>query len=170
MLRLPNKFFRLKLVLAVVLTIFIAAGCGGGGGEAVTNITGTTFDGDPYDLHAGVGRPLVLNFWYPSCPPCVVELPDFQRAYEEFGDEVDFLAVFSPLIDTEATARQFIAELGVTFPVLTDAAGFQFQTEYGITSFPTTFFINADRTSARRYVGGPIPPAELEANITNLIN
>lgn len=150
--------------------MFLIASCGGGNNSnTVFNVTGTTFEGASYNLSDGTGRPLVLNFWYPSCPPCVVELPDFQRAYEQYGDRVDFLAIFSPFVDDEATARAFVSQIGIQFPVLTDTNAMA-QFEYGVTQYPSTFFINAQRTTARRFTGGPIPYSDLETNILSLLD
>jgi len=164
--KMPRRFGGLAALM--VLGAFVAVGCGGAG--AAANISGVTFGGDDYDLKAGAGRPLVLNFWFPSCPPCVVELPDFQEAYERYGDRVDFLAVFLPSpVDTEERARAFIDRLGVEFPVITDI-GATAQIDYAVTSFPTTFFIRADRENIALRRGGQVPAEELEARILNLLN
>jgi thiol-disulfide isomerase/thioredoxin len=37
------------------------------------------------------GKPVVLNFWASWCPPCKVEMPEFDRVYQEFGGEVQFV-------------------------------------------------------------------------------
>ena len=29
------------------------------------------------------GRPVIVNFWAPLCPPCRSELPEFQKLWEE---------------------------------------------------------------------------------------
>mgnify|MGYP002512586036 CR=1 FL=1 len=50
-------------------------------------------DGNPVKLSDFRGRPIVLNFWASDCYYCVQEMPDFQNAYEKYGDEVVFLMV-----------------------------------------------------------------------------
>ncbi len=38
--------------------------------------------GDVINLDSFAGQPLVLNFWFPSCPPCRLEMPDLQQSFE----------------------------------------------------------------------------------------
>jgi len=39
------------------------------------------------------GHPVVVNFWASRCPPCVAEMPDFQRVHRRLGDRVAFLGI-----------------------------------------------------------------------------
>ena len=50
-------------------------------------------DGSEAKLSDYFGKPMVLNFWSSNCGPCRSEMPDFQRAYEELGDAVNFVMV-----------------------------------------------------------------------------
>ena len=38
--------------------------------------TGTREKGETLKMSDLRGQPVVLNFWFPSCPPCVAEMPD----------------------------------------------------------------------------------------------
>jgi thiol-disulfide isomerase/thioredoxin len=42
-------------------------------------LTGELLDGTRFDLAAHRGRVVVINFWYPSCPPCRKEAPVLER-------------------------------------------------------------------------------------------
>ncbi len=103
----------------------------------------TSWEGEKVTLKDFAGKPVVLNFWASWCPPCQSEMPYFQEAFLEHGEEVSF--IMADLVDggreTESAARRFIAEKGYTFPVYFDPAT-RAASDYGVMSIPTTFFID----------------------------
>ena len=106
----------------------------------------TTFSGEEFRLSdLNNGESVVINFWYPSCPPCRDEMPHFQTVWEGLsGQNIRFLGLFVPKgFDTESEAKEFVNELGLTFDFATDK-GADIAHEYGVEYFPNTFFINED--------------------------
>lgn len=101
-------------------------------------------DGSTVQISDLRGKPLVLNFWASTCPPCRSEMPAFQEAFEQHGDSIGFAMVdvigFNG--ETEQRARQFLESEKFTFPAYFDTAG-QGTYEYGLSSIPRTFFIDA---------------------------
>lgn len=55
----------------------------------------TVISGGKISLHSLRGKVVVLNFWFTTCPPCIVELPGLNKLVDEFGksDSVIFLAI-----------------------------------------------------------------------------
>ena len=103
----------------------------------------TLFDGSPFRLSDEVGqRAVVLNFWFPSCPPCRAEMPGFQTAWEQVqGDDIRFLGLFVPQgFDSEQDARDFVADLELTYDFATDVRG-EIARAYEIMYYPTSIFI-----------------------------
>jgi peroxiredoxin len=117
-------------------------------------------DGTSVDLAAGDGRPLVVNLWYSTCPPCARELADFADVHDEIGDEVRFVGV-NPY-DTAATMERFAADRGVTYELLRDP-GFELSDALGIAAFPVTLFVDGDGRIVDR--SGAIDDAELRERI-----
>ena len=101
-------------------------------------------DGTAVRLSDYFGKPIVLNFWASWCGPCRSEMPDFEAAYGELGEEIQFLMVnVTGGRENQGTAEAFLEEQGYTFPVLFDAEGDASGT-YGVYSLPTTYFIDGE--------------------------
>lgn len=105
----------------------------------------TSTDGNEISLSSLKGKPLVLNFWASTCGPCRGEMPEFQSAFEKYGEQIEFAMVNVPDFngETEKAALALIKDSGYTFPVYfpvgNDAA-----IQYGLTSIPRTYFIDSD--------------------------
>ena len=99
------------------------------------------------------GRPVVLNFWYPSCGPCRAEMPDLEEAFQAHrGQGVAFVGVQELILDTVEDGQDFVTEIGVTYALGPDIEGDLIQ-EYGIVGFPTTVFIDRDQKIVRKWTG-----------------
>lgn len=110
-------------------------------GQAAPRIAGTTLDGEPFDLASYVGRPVVLNFWGPTCIPCRDEFPLLAAKLAEHAD--DDVAIIGILTDDPAPlARDFVAEFGATWPTVEDPDKAAKQA-YRVLGRPQTFFIDA---------------------------
>jgi peroxiredoxin len=101
------------------------------------------------------GKIVFLNLWTTWCPPCRLEMPSMERLYRQM-EQADFamLAVSEDEAGAAAVAP-FVAELGLSFPVLLDPEG-RLPTRYGVTGYPETFVINR----AGQVVDHIIGPAE----------
>ena len=117
---------------------------------AAPDFTVLDWDGNEVKLSDYLGKPIVLNFWAHWCGPCQMEMPEFNAAYERLGGEVTFLMVHEGAAVDDGKDK--VTEGGYTFPVVFDvdsSAG----NLYGITAFPTTFFIDADGHLQAYYMG-----------------
>jgi len=107
-------------------------------GRRAPDFTVDLLAGDTVSLNQFRGRPVILNFWATWCPPCVEELPAFQRVVQEGRAEV--LAV--NVGETGEEAADFLRRLGVDLPVALDGSG-DLLTRYRVLGLPQTFFIDA---------------------------
>jgi thiol-disulfide isomerase/thioredoxin len=117
---------------------------------AAPDFTVLDWDGNEVKFSDYLGKPIVLNFWAHWCGPCQMEMPEFNAAYERLDGEVTFLMVHEGAAVDDGKDK--VTEGGYTFPVVFDvdsSAG----NLYGITAFPTTFFIDADGNLQAYYMG-----------------
>ena len=134
--------------------------------QAAPDFTVYDGDGNPVKLSDFVGKPVVLNFWASWCPPCKGEMPDFDGAYRELGENVAFVMVnmTDGRQETLETAKDFLAGQDFAFPVYFDTDQDAAVT-YGVTSLPTTYFIDADGNLAA-YAMGAIDRETLDLGIS----
>ena len=107
-------------------------------------------DGNEVTLASFFGKPIILNFWASWCGPCKMEMPEIQKFYEQYGEEIHFLLV--SVDDSVDSAKTFIETEGYTFPVYFDTTSLGAYT-YGASSIPLTFFIDAEGNLTAYYMG-----------------
>jgi cytochrome c biogenesis protein CcmG/thiol:disulfide interchange protein DsbE len=114
-------------------------------------IAGTTLDGTAFDLASLRGRPVVVNFWGPSCIPCRDEFPLLLHQLDAHGAEG--LAIVGVLTDDPPEpARQFVAEYRATWPTVIDPDG-SIKGTYRVIGRPFTWFIDRAGVIRSRQIG-----------------
>jgi len=100
------------------------------------------------------GKPVVVNFWASWCSPCKSEMPDFEAAYQDWGEDVHFMMVnmTDGGRETVESAGDFVAEAGYTFPVYYDTELDAAMT-YGVNAVPATYFVDAEGNAIARAAG-----------------
>jgi cytochrome c biogenesis protein CcmG/thiol:disulfide interchange protein DsbE len=126
---------------------FVNVGSRGSDGKAAPDspappIVGTTLDGQPFDLAAYKGRPVVVNFWGPSCVPCRDEFPLLKAKQAQYAS--DRLAIVGVLTDDPPEpARKFVTDYGATWPTVEDPDK-AFKAAYRVAGRPQSYFIDGD--------------------------
>ncbi len=75
-------------------------------GHAAPDFTLATLDGQSVTLSQLRGQWVLLNFWTTWCRYCVRQIPYLQAAFEERGDEIEFIGISWG--ESEAKVRQYI--------------------------------------------------------------
>jgi len=109
------------------------------------------FSGGNINLSSLRGKPVVINFWASWCPPCREEAPILEEVWRRYDDKgVTIIGV--DIQDTEADARAYIEEFGITYPNGPDIGG-KITIDYGVSGIPVTFFVNREGLIVSRWVG-----------------
>ena len=116
------------------------------------------------------GRPLILNFWASWCVPCREEMPALQQVYEANREKgLVVLGINETYIDDLEAARDFVDELGLTFPNVRDDSGEMSNQLYRIVGLPTSVFITPEGDVAHVQIG-QMSQAQIETFTDQLIN
>ena len=125
--------------------------------------------GEVFRLSDAQGRPVILNFWFPSCPACVAEMPDIDAAFNAHkSDGIEFVGIQLVGLDTAADGRAFVDDIGVTYALGADEAG-SIVRDYKVTGFPSTVFIDEDQNIVRKWTGF-LNAEKIEELIQELLN
>ena len=93
-------------------------------GFLAPDFTLETLNGETITLSDLHGQAVLVNFWATWCPPCRAEMPAFQEAYQDYEDQgFVIVAVNATLQDNPTDIAAFIAEYGLSFPVVLDLEG-----------------------------------------------
>lgn len=128
-------------------------------GKLAPAISANEIGGGNFSLKSDLGHVVVLNFWASWCNPCVVEAPNLSTfAWQQRHHGVDVVGVV--FNDTLASASAFAKHYGSLYPSIIDPGG-TIANNYGVTSPPTTFVINAHGRVAATLIG-PVSVAQLD--------
>lgn len=96
-----------------------------------------------------MGKPMVVNFWFSTCEPCKREMPALTEAAAKYGASVNFIGI-NPN-DTVESASAFLTKYGIKYANYLDD-GDQLA-EMGVTTMPTTFFVDANGYIVKTHAG-----------------
>ncbi|WP_462159912.1 TlpA family protein disulfide reductase [Pseudoalteromonas sp. GB56] len=65
-------------------------------------------------------KPLYIEMWATWCSPCMKQMPTLQKHYQEFGEDIAFLAVNIDLNDDSQAIQKVVDRFGLTVPLAQD--------------------------------------------------
>jgi len=136
-------------------------------GAVAPAFTLTTPAGKQISLSDFRGKPVMLNFWYATCPGCLAETPGMQKFYtSQHARSKDFVILGVNVVDGAQVATQFMQQRALTYPVVLDQNQ-HVMALYNINVTPTSYFI--DRHGIIRViVYGPVDDATLQQDVTQI--
>jgi peroxiredoxin len=113
------------------------------------------------------GKPVVILFWATWCTYCGSEMPSVQKIYDTYKDQ-GLIVMAVDVGESTSKARNYRNSHSLTFSVLSDS-GSDVARKYGVTGYPTHYFINANgRISS--VVVGMLQYINLDINVKSILN
>jgi cytochrome c biogenesis protein CcmG/thiol:disulfide interchange protein DsbE len=124
-------------------------------GGAAPEIIGTTLTGDSYNIDDERGKWVVVNFFSPTCVPCVVEHPElinFSEAHAATGDASVVSVAFA---SREVEVRNFFEQRGGDWPVLAGSSeSSAIALNYVTAQVPETYIVSPRGRVVAKLIGG----------------
>lgn len=100
------------------------------------------------------GKVTLINFWYPSCLGCVVEMPKLIETQAKFANTAYQTIAIALPYNTEAQVRAYVAQYGLPFVVAIDKSG-DVGKAYQVHVAPHSFLVNQQGDIVQSYLGEP---------------
>jgi peroxiredoxin len=137
-------------------------------GEGMANLDFTLKDmnGANMKLADLKGKVVLLNFWATWCAPCLMEIPEFVKAYEEHKSKgFEIVGVLTE--DSGDQLKAFASEHNMNYPLVINTP--ELEDAYGpIFGLPTSVMIARDGSVCKRHFG-PMSKEQLEKELKPLL-
>ena len=140
--------FVFAAIAGLVVTLWPVSGLRG-----VGDVEFQLLDGRKIALSALRGKPVLLAFWATNCKPCVEELPDLIKLYNDLHPKgFELIAVAMPY-DPPLHVQTFVKNQRVPYPVALDAEGKAVRVFDGVPYVPMAFILDANGKIAYQQAG-----------------
>jgi cytochrome c biogenesis protein CcmG, thiol:disulfide interchange protein DsbE len=137
------------------------------GTEPAPDFVVETLDGESIRLSELRGQVVLVNFWATWCPPCRIEMPGFQRVWEDYRDQGFVIVGLSVDQGVRSDVVRWVGDRGLTFPIAF-APGSVVRSYGGASVLPTSILIDTEGRIAHRVQGYYAEPA-LRAAVRRLL-
>ncbi len=149
----------MKKSLGILLAVVIAALVGfivlGDSRPATPAFALNNLQGQPINNDRLQGKVTLINFWYPSCPGCVSEMPKLVKMSQDYqGKDFQILAIAVP-IDPLASVQEYVKQRQLPFDVMFDENKTVTKSFIKNELYPTSILLNKRGQILQQFVGEP---------------
>ncbi|WP_223609192.1 TlpA disulfide reductase family protein [Chryseobacterium sp. OSA05B] len=104
------------------------------------DFTAVDFEKKRFSLKELKGKIVVINFWFTSCKPCLVEIPELNKLVDKYsGKDVVFLGI---TFDNQKALQKFLTKKEFKYHLVPNAK--KIIDDYKVNSYPTHIVIDKD--------------------------
>ena len=115
------------------------------------DFSGELYDGSIINLKDYHHRFVLLNFWATWCVPCLKEMPDLEKAYQQMGSK-KLIVLAVGMGEDKSSISRFAEKHEFTFPMIADST-LEIARLYGVENIPITYLINPEGIIIGRALG-----------------
>ena len=101
----------------------------------IKDIDGNAIDESVFSLHTLT----MINFWEPWCGPCVNEMPDLERLYEDYKDKGFYIIGVYSSTDMNSEVKNVMSRARTSYPIAVYSSAFD---QYQSGAVPTSIFVD----------------------------
>ena len=128
-------------------------------GHELPNFALTLLNGKILNSESLKGKPTVINFWFIYCAPCIEEMPILNEIKNEFGNEVNFIAI---TYHTQKEIHEFLNYTDFNFIHIAD--GQDYIKKIGQIGYPKTLILDKNLVVKSIEKGIPKDPTSKKEN------
>ncbi len=111
-----------------------------------------SLDGDIVSPEALRGKVVLVNFWATWCGPCRVEMPGFQKVYEDLKGEGFVILGLATDREGRGVVQRYVEERGVTYPIALSSNRLE-QDFGGLRGLPMSYLVDRSGVIRHRVFG-----------------
>ena len=134
-------------------------------GDTLAPFAGTGMDDRPRNSADYTNKPMVINFWFTRCAPCVQEMPMLNKVAETYKERnVSFISItYNPRKEVD----DFLQKNSFVFDHIPDARDLIDQ--YGVSSYPATIVTDKNHIITYIKIGSFASEAELAGEVEKVL-
>ena len=152
MIKLNHFKKNIFLLLSIVFVIVI--GCDNQSEKANIGqivFPKTTIDNNNFNIENYSGKNILINFWFPSCPPCIYELDILDDINKKY-DSVGVIGVQVLGLDNKEDGKNMLEKKNISYKSVADESDAIIDL-LQINVFPTTILFDKNGDEINRWIG-----------------
>ena len=111
----------------------------------------TTIDNKNFNIENYSAKNILINFWFPSCPPCIYELDILDDIHQKY-DSVGVIGVQVLGLDNKEDGKNMLEKKEISYKSIADESDVIIDL-LQINVFPTTILFDTNGKEINRWVG-----------------